>query len=269
MRPAAVDRGARFAIFIAAGVILTIALAIAYGPIGSAFEHAVSTWLNVYAKRINPAALSGARLYVAAFAGGLLASISPCILGLLPVNLSYIGASRVTSRVAALRISTLFVSGVATTTIAVGLLSWLFFAIFVTYRAQVNIGVGLLIALMALWMAGILRIPLPSIVTKMPAGSGPFVVGLVYALVTTPCASPVLIAVLGAAGATGSAIVSIIAMATYAVGYTIVLWLASVFTAVAIASRKLLQYGDVITRIGAAALLLLGAGFIVYGAGQL
>lgn len=259
----------RLAIFIAAAIVFAIALAIAYGPIGSTFEHAVSTWLNVYAKRINPAALSGPRLYVVAFAGGLLASISPCILGLLPVNLSYIGASRVTSRAAALRVSTFFVCGVATTTIAVGLLSWLFFAIFVTYRAQVNIGVGLLIVLMALWMAGVLRIPLPSVVTKVPAGAGPFVVGLVYALISTPCASPVLIAVLSAAGGTGSAVVSIITMATYAIGYTIVLWLASVFTAVAIASRKLLQYGDLITRIGAAALLLLGSGFIVYGAGQL
>ena len=33
-----------------------------------------------------------------AFLGGVLASISPCILGLLPVNLSYIGTLKINSR---------------------------------------------------------------------------------------------------------------------------------------------------------------------------
>jgi cytochrome c-type biogenesis protein len=47
-----------------------------------------------------------------AFGGGLLASISPCILAMLPVNLSYIGTLNVKSRRAAVWNATGFVLGV-------------------------------------------------------------------------------------------------------------------------------------------------------------
>jgi cytochrome c-type biogenesis protein len=49
-----------------------------------------------------------------AFGGGLLASISPCILAMLPVNLSYIGTLNVKSRRAAFWNATEFVLGVVT-----------------------------------------------------------------------------------------------------------------------------------------------------------
>jgi cytochrome c-type biogenesis protein len=49
-----------------------------------------------------------------AFGGGLLASISPCILAMLPVNLSYIGTLNIKSRRAAVWNATGFVLGVVT-----------------------------------------------------------------------------------------------------------------------------------------------------------
>lgn len=260
----------RIAVLAGIAIAGALALAIGYGPIGGLFERGVSISLNAFAKSIaSGTGLGGPRLFVTAFAGGLLASISPCILGLLPLNLSYIGASRVTSRTSAMLLATAFVGGVAVTTIAVGLAASLFFALFVTYCGQVNITVGALIVVMAFWMAGLLRLPVPNVVKQMPTGSGPFVIGLAYALVATPCASPVLVAVLGAAAASRSILTTLVAMTIYAIGYTAVLWLASVFAGVTVASRRLLQYGDLITRAGSLAMLLLGGGFVYYGFTQL
>jgi cytochrome c-type biogenesis protein len=256
---------------IVAGMIVVAAAvwSVADGPLGRMLELHVSQWLNAFSAMIQSSGgLTGPHLYLSALIGGLLASLSPCILGLLPLNLSYIGASSVTSRSVAMRLATLFVLGVATTTMIVGLISSLFFAVFVSYRGQVNIVVGAGIIVMALWMVGILRLRIPG-VAKIPSKGGPYLVGLSYALVATPCASPVLVAVLGAASAQGRVSITVAAMALYALGYTIVLWLASVFAGIVVTSRRLLEHGELITRLSAAALVLLGLGFVYYGFQQL
>jgi len=247
-----------------------VALAVAYGPAGPMLERNVAVWLNAFAAALGGGReLSGPRLYTAAFFGGLLASLSPCILGLLPVNLSYIGALKIESKARAVGVATAFVAGVATVLIVLGLVSALFFAVFVTYRGQINLFVGVITIVMALWMLGILRLSIPSPVKKMPKGVGSYVVGVLYALVASPCASPVLIAVLGAAGATGSLVTAAVVMVLYTIGYTLVLWLASIFASFAVASRRILAHGEWITRIAGFALFLLGVGSIVYGVRQL
>src|SRR5271169_3247584 len=141
---------------IAAGVVFIAALAfaIAWGPLGQVFEREVGTWQNALAARLSgPGALYGWHLYAVAFAGGLVASVSPCILGMLPVNLSYIGAAKLGSRTAAVRVAGAFVSS-------------LFFALFVLYRGPLNIGVGLIMVAMGFGLVGVLRVPVPQIATR-------------------------------------------------------------------------------------------------------
>lgn len=250
-------------------VVAAAAAATAWGPLGQLFEHAVGRWQNTIALRLHgPEALAGWHLYPVAFVGGLVASISPCILGMLPLNLSYIGASKLTSRVAALRVALMFVLGVIAVNVALGLVSSLFFALFVQYRAPVNIGVGALTIVMGLWMAGLVRLPTPQIGTGIPPGGGAFVVGTVFALIASPCASPILVFILGAVSLAGSPARAVAAMTLYAVGYTLVLFLASLFAAFATASRRLLAHSALVSRIAAGALVVIGIGTLVYGLRQ-
>jgi cytochrome c-type biogenesis protein len=67
--------------------------------------------------------------------------------------------------------------------------------------------------------------------------------GAVFALVASPCASSVLVAVLAAAAKDGSTLRTVIAMVLYSIGYTAVLFLTSVFAGVTMASRRVLAHG--------------------------
>jgi cytochrome c-type biogenesis protein len=234
------------------------------------FEREVGLWQNALARWLHgPGALDGWHLYPVAFAGGLVASISPCILGMLPLNLSYIGASKLTSRTAALRVASLFVVGVVVVNVALGLVSSLFFALFVQYRAPVNIAVGVLTVLMGLWLAGIVRLPTPQIGTRIPPGGGSFVVGLAFALIASPCASPILVFILESVSIGGSPLRAVGAMTLYAVGYTLVLFLASLFAGLAVASRRVLAHSQLVSRIAAVTLVIIGVGTFAYGLNQL
>jgi cytochrome c-type biogenesis protein len=230
----------------------------------------VSSWQNEFAGQLQgPVAMQGWRVYPIALFGGLIASISPCILGMLPLNLSYIGASRLTSRSAAVRLASSFVLGVIIVNVALGLISSLFFALFVQYRAPVNIGVGAVTILMGLWLAGILRWPTPQVFTRIPPGSCSFIVGIMFALVASPCASPVLIFILGEVSLAGSPVRAVTAMALYAIGYTLILFLASLFAGVAVASRRILPHSEFVTCVAAAMLVVIGVGTLTYGVTQL
>lgn len=203
-------------------------------------------------------------LFGLAFAGGLIASISPCKLALLSVNLTYIGTREITSRKDAFIKAGSFVLGVVTVLSLFGLFASFAGAVMVSHRGYVNIVVGLIILLMGLSFLEIIRIPMPNGGFSLPI-SGPYSAGVTFALVGSPCASPVLFSVLTAAAATGSQVQSTLTMISYALGTSALLFFASLFTGLAKQARVLLNYSDWIMRIGGALLIIMGGYYLVNG----
>ena len=198
------------------------------------------------------------------FIGGLIASISPCILALLPVNLSYIGTLKITSRWDAFKKAGLFVLGAVTILSLFGLFSSFAGSVMVEYRGYINCVVGCIMAVMGLWLLEIIHIPLPAMNINLPQ-IGPYGVGLTFALVSSPCASPVLFAVLASAAATGSQLLGTLTMVSYALGYTLVIFLSSLFTGLAKQSSKLLKHSEKIIQFGGVALILTGGYYLFSG----
>ncbi len=243
---------------------LVLALLIT-GPISQGLEHLISFVENRYqewfAKQdtANPLVLMPL-----AFVGGLIASVSPCILALLPLNLSYIGTRKITSRGDAFVKAGLFVLGNVIILGLFGLVSSFAGAVMVEYRGHINVVVGAIILIMGFGLLGLIKIPLPEINVD-GSNLGPFGVGLTFALVSSPCASPVLFAVLAAAGASGSQLLAVLTMASYAFGYTIIIFLASLLTGFAKQANLLLKYSESITKFGSVALILAGIYYLVTG----
>jgi cytochrome c-type biogenesis protein len=226
-----------------------------------------------------------------AFLGGLVASVSPCILSLLPVNLSYIGTREISSRQDALRKASTFVLGVVTVLSLLGVFSSLASFVLIRYRGYFFVLVGTVIVLMGLNLTGIFKFSLPQIsfspsdspqagmktqdpkISRQSPGqlmrsmlTGPYGVGVTFALVSSPCTSPIMISVLAAAAATGSQIQSMATMVSYALGYSAVIFLASLFTGLAKQTRRLLVHSDTITRVAGMVLLIIGLVYLMNGA---
>ncbi|MDP8962604.1 MAG: cytochrome c biogenesis protein CcdA [Cyanobacteriota bacterium] len=199
-----------------------------------------------------------------AFGGGLISSLSPCQLSLLGVNLTYIGTREFTSRWDAFIKAGSFVLGVVTVLSLLGLFSSFAGAVMVGYRGYVNIAVGAVILVMGLSLLEIIRLPLPKIGLALPI-TGPYTAGLTFALVSSPCTSPVLFAVIAAAGATGSPMISTLTMVSYALGTTVIIFLASLFAGLAKQTRVLLQNSQWVMRLGAGILIVMGGYYLVNG----
>lgn len=246
--------------------LLSLILVITLGPIIShPIERAISIIENRYQQWFDRQDTANPLILLPlAFIGGLLASVSPCILALLPVNLSYIGTLKIKSRWDALMKAGLFVLGAVTILSLFGLVSSFAGAVMVEYRGYINVVVGSIMAVMGLWLIGVVKLPLPQINVNLPQ-AGPYGVGLTFALVSSPCASPVLFAVLAAAAATGSQLLGTLTMVSYALGYTILIFLASLFTGMAKQSKHLLKHSEAIIRFGSVALIMTGAYYLFTG----
>lgn len=199
-----------------------------------------------------------------AFIGGLISSLAPCQLSLLSVNLTYIGTREFISRRDALIKASAFVLGVVVVLSLLGLFSSFAGAVMVSYRGYVNIVVGVVILVMGLSLLDLIHLPLPKTGLGLPV-TGPFSAGLTFALVSSPCSSPVLFAVIAAGGATGSPIISTLTMVSYALGTTAIIFFASLFTGLAKQTRVFLQHSDWVMRIGSLLLIVMGGFYLVNG----
>jgi cytochrome c-type biogenesis protein len=199
-----------------------------------------------------------------AFSGGFIASLSPCSLGMLSVNLSYIGTRQIASHQQRFIKVGLFILGVMTTLSLLGLCSSFAGVILIQYRGYLYLIVGTIITLMGLTLLKLFHLPLPQTPFNFPV-SGPYTFGLTFALVSSPCTSPVLLGILTTTSVTGSIALSLLLMISYTFGYTAILLLCSVCTGLMQQTRNLLPYSEGISRIGGFILLLMGTYYLING----
>lgn len=156
-----------------------------------------------------------------AFLAGLASFVSPCVLPLVPAYLAYLGGRRAGTDSIAVA-GAAFVAGLS-------LIFILFFYVFSLavqpIRAYVPIVAGIFVIVMALHVAGLIRIPFMSIEYRVmktaPQGGGAaggFLLGMGFASGWTPCIGVTLGAVLSSAVTAGTTPQGLSLMIAYCFG---------------------------------------------------
>jgi cytochrome c-type biogenesis protein len=196
---------------------------------------------------------------------GLLTSLSPCLLSMLPIMVGYMGGYESESRREAATRAIGFGLGLATTLAILGLLAGIFGYVYGQVALGLPVVVSLVAILMGLNLLGALPLSLPSIeavlperFNRLPAGLKAYGLGLTFGIVASPCSTPVLATLLAWISATGKPVLGGALLLAYAVGYVLPLVLAGTFTALIKRLLALRQWSGWVTPASGA--LLLGFG---------
>ncbi len=178
------------------------------------------------------------------FLAGLLTSLTPCMLSMLPITIGYIGGYDTQTRWQAATQSTWFALGLATTLAGLGIAA----AIVGQIYGQIGVGLPIIVSIIAILMglnlleALPLRLPasggLEWISQELPTGVRSYLIGLTFGLVASPCSTPVLATLLAWISATQDPLLGAALLLAYTLGYVLPLILAGTFTA---SIKKLLE----------------------------
>jgi cytochrome c-type biogenesis protein len=218
------------------------------------------------ADRLPRESIAGAAWFVLPAIGlgcGLLASFSPCILPLIPLNLAAVGAADATGW-GAVDLSARFVLGAALALAALGFAGDVAGFLLIEQRGPVLIAAGLVLSLLGLAALEIVPLPFAGRGLGGARRLGPVGAGAAFSLVTTPCASPFLGAVLAASAAQGIPGLAVASMVAFAVGYTALVFAGGVFGG-SIVRRLRRRSFDGPRAASAALLLVTGLAFTAAG----
>lgn len=171
------------------------------------------------------------------FIAGLLTSLTPCMLSMLPITIGYIGGYEAKSRLQAAAQSTWFAFGLATTLASLGVVAALVGKVYGQIGFGLPIIVSVIAILMGLNLLEALPLQMPSfggtewISQELPQGVRAYAIGLSFGLVASPCSTPVLASLLGWVANTQDLILGAVLLISYTAGYVAPLILAGTFTA--------------------------------------
>tara|TARA_Y100001968_G_C19347838_1_gene713042 strand:- start:544 stop:1248 length:705 start_codon:yes stop_codon:yes gene_type:complete len=156
------------------------------------------------------------------FGAGLLTSLGPCSLSLLPVTLAYLAGFNNTQSPLIRSLS--FCSGIVLALVILGSLSGLLGLIFGKIPEILAKIVALISILMGLNLIGVFDLqfhtgPDPSIwIKNVPAPLAPISAGLAFGLAASPCTTPVLAVLLAWIAHSGNPIAGILLLASFGIG---------------------------------------------------
>lgn len=162
-----------------------------------------------------------ALLYVTTFLEGIISFISPCMLPMLPVYVSYFASSSGGKKSSTLLRAGAFVAGFTAIFCLMGLLAGSLGAFLARYGNVLNVVCGIVIIFFGLSYLEIIRLPFFKGVNISSGKTGvlsAFLFGLVFSVNLTPCIGAFLGSALMLASSSGTAIKGLVMLLVYSLG---------------------------------------------------
>ncbi len=169
--------------------------------------------------------------FVFALLAGVISSFSPCVLSSVPLIIGYVGGYAGNNRAKAVKYSLVFCLGMALTFTSLGAATALLGNVMLGAGKWWYIFLAILMSLVGLQLLGVIRV-LPEQCGVSRRGTtkkgilGALLLGILGGVFASPCATPVLIAILTFVAGQGNLGLGVGLLAFYAVGHSTLIFLA-------------------------------------------
>lgn len=204
------------------------------------------------------------------FLGGLLASVSPCSLAMLPIIIGYVGGYSHESPIKILLQMIFFVFGSSLVFATIGVLCAVTGKVFVAFAPTYFILLlASLLLVMGLNIIGALDFSLPVIIKEIPQSSGknmvlyPILIGAVFALAGTPCSTPILAGIMAFASLSTNILSAVLMLFMFSLGQGLILIIAGVFTSSLKGLKNFSHVSEILLKLSGV-LLVLSSIYIFY-----
>ncbi len=189
---------------------------------------------------------------VFAILAGVLVSFTPCSLSTMPLIIGYVGGSGESDTKKAFKLSLIFAIGMTMTFTALGLISALIGKMALRTGKWWFIFLGILMILMALQTYEVITIIKPTYLqtkNKRKGYIGALLTGILAGFFSSPCATPVLVAILALVSNSSNVWWGAFLLLLYAIGNSVLVIVVGTFMGTASKITKSKQYGKVSTII--------------------
>lgn len=204
------------------------------------------------------------------FLGGLLASISPCSLAMLPIIIGYVGGYSEGTPVKTFLQMVFFVFGSSLVFALIGIICALTGKVFVSFAPVYFILLlASLLMVMGLNILGVLDFSMPVVIKQMPQSTGknmvlyPILIGAFFALAGTPCSTPILAGIMAFASMSAHITDAVLMLFMFSLGQGLILVIAGVFTSSLKGLKSFSHVSEILLKLSGV-LLVLSSGYIFY-----
>jgi cytochrome c biogenesis protein CcdA len=207
----------------------------------------------------------------AVFVGGMTTALNPCVLAMVPLLMSVVLGNKETTTVRrSLVFSLFFVLGLAVTFTTLGLISGLMGRMFGNVGRFWKYAVAGVCLVMGLQLLGLIKLNLPvpaGIRVKKKGYLGAFLLGLLFGVVSTPCAVPILAVLLAFVAEKGNVLYGGSFLFVYALGHSVLVLIAGTSVGAAkglLESKGLRKAHSLIQKIAGVLIIIIGSYFLFW-----
>ena len=204
-----------------------------------------------------------ALMFAASLAGGVIASISPCSLAMLPLSVGYVGGYSKETPLRTFVQLCFFIFGTAIVFSIIGIICAVTGSVFAsTMGGYFTLIMASLLLVMGLKLTDILDFDMPVIIKAMPSNSTnslflyPVLLGIAFALAGTPCSTPILAGIMAFAAMGKNLWAAVIMLFLFALGQGLILIVAGLFTSGVKNLKKFAGFSEILLKVSGVLLIL-------------